>query len=110
LTVRDAARELEVSEAQEGRRMTGKRRKAAPLPPGCDALLSREQVAAALGVSYRTLSGMLSAGEFPPADLKLGALPRWRVGTFNAWVSARCRPRAVGTEATGDGGRVQAEV
>jgi predicted DNA-binding transcriptional regulator AlpA len=63
------------------------RRPPPPLPAGFEALLG-----AALGVSLRKLQGMLSAGEFPPADLRLGAHPRWRVATLNAWVEARCRP------------------
>jgi predicted DNA-binding transcriptional regulator AlpA len=68
------------------------RRPPPPLPPGCEALLGKAQLCAALGVSLRKLQGMLSAGEFPAADLRLGAHPRWRVATLNAWVEARCRP------------------
>jgi hypothetical protein len=52
------------------------RRPPPPLPPGCEALLGKAQLCAAL----------------PPADLRLGAHPRWRVATLNAWVATRCRP------------------
>jgi hypothetical protein len=63
---------------------------AAPLPPGCDALLSRAQVRFALGgISERKLDGMLSAGEMPPPDDHIGNRPRWHVATFNAWLAAR---------------------
>jgi predicted DNA-binding transcriptional regulator AlpA len=62
----------------------------APLPAGCEALLSRAQICVALGMSMRKFQGMLSAGEFPRADLRLGGNPRWRVATLNAWVEARC--------------------
>ncbi len=57
-----------------------------PLPVGCESLLSREQLCSALGVSLRKLDSMVSAGQFPRADLRLGSMPRWRVATFNRWV------------------------
>jgi predicted DNA-binding transcriptional regulator AlpA len=59
------------------------------IPPGCEALLSNAQVAAALSVSVRKVQEMISAGEFPRCDFRIGDSPRWRVGTVNAWVEAR---------------------
>lgn len=68
----------------------------ATLPPGCDALLSVEQLQVALGVCKRTITGMISAGEFPPHDTRIGISRRWRVGTLNAWIDRRCNQPAKG--------------
>lgn len=59
------------------------------LPPGCEALLSREQVCAALSISERTFRSIRSSGEFPPADFNVASLPRWRVSTLNAWIASQ---------------------
>jgi hypothetical protein len=61
-----------------------------PLPPGCEALLSKEQIRRAIGVSLRTLNSMIAAGQYPRADVKIGLFPRWRVATHNAWVEGVC--------------------
>lgn len=63
-----------------------------PLPPGCEALLSKQQICFAIGVSLRTFQGMVSAGQFPAADTRVGAFPRWRVQTLNRWIEERCAP------------------
>jgi hypothetical protein len=60
------------------------------IPPGAEALLGKAQICAALGISLRTLQSMLAAGEYPPADTRIGLFPRWRVATHNAWIDARC--------------------
>ena len=67
------------------------RRDPAPLPVACEALLTPDQVARALGTTTRSLRGMLSAGEFPPHDLLVNKSKRWRVSTFNTWVESRCK-------------------
>lgn len=64
-----------------------------PLPPGCDALLGKAQLCFALDISIRSLQSMLSAGEFPPPDTRLGVCPKWRVGTLNAWIAERCKKK-----------------
>jgi predicted DNA-binding transcriptional regulator AlpA len=66
-------------------------RVAVPLPPGCEALLGKEQICFAIGVSQRTFDSMVSAGSFPRPDTKVGPMPRWRVETLNAWVSRKCQ-------------------
>lgn len=74
-------------------------RSPAPVPAACNALLSRDQVAAALGgISPRMLSILLSTGEFPQADLHIGRLPRWKTSTVNAWIEGRSRD--AGSQAT----------
>jgi predicted DNA-binding transcriptional regulator AlpA len=60
------------------------------LPPGCEAFLSKQQICFALGVSLRTLQSMLTTGEFPKPDARIGKFPRWRVASFNAWVRMKC--------------------
>lgn len=61
------------------------------LPPGCDALMGRQQLALALDISVRTLQSMISAGEFPGPDTRLGPSPKWRLGTLNSWIADRCK-------------------
>ncbi len=68
------------------------------LPSGCEALLTKAQICAALGVSLRTLQGMVSGGEFPREDLRLGVLPRWRVRTLNAWIEEKAGGRRLQTQ------------
>lgn len=63
------------------------------LPPGCEALLSRQQIYAAIGVSERTLSGMLSAGEFPRRDTMVNKRARWKVSTLNEWIRRKCEEK-----------------
>ena len=75
----------------------GPRREAAPLPAACEALLSRPQVLAALGgISPRKLASMLSSGEFPKPDTRIGDLPRWWSRTVNGWIAAKCEQGKAG--------------
>lgn len=69
-----------------------KAERAAPphLPTTLDVLLSRLQCQAALGVSKRYFSTLLSAGEFPGPDTRFGKCPRWKTSTVNGWILARC--------------------
>lgn len=56
------------------------------IPEAVTQLLEACQIWKALGIAKRKFYGMVSAGEYPPADLKIGRLPRWRVATHNAWI------------------------
>ena len=60
------------------------------LPPGCEALLGKKQICFAIGVSARTFDSMVSAGQFPKPDTKVGLFPRWQVATLNAWIARKC--------------------
>jgi predicted DNA-binding transcriptional regulator AlpA len=63
------------------------------LPGGCvshwrnhsidDAI---DELAAALGISRRTMERERSAGRFPPPDLTIGRMPLWRPETIRRWV------------------------
>ncbi len=55
--------------------------------PRVEPLLSIAELIAILGVSRRTLERMISGGEFPPADIRIGKLPRWRRATYERWIS-----------------------
>ena len=61
-----------------------------PLPGHCEVLLSRSQVCYAIGVSVRSLTGMIASGEFPRAEAIIGTRPRWSVELVNGWVRAKC--------------------
>jgi predicted DNA-binding transcriptional regulator AlpA len=57
-----------------------------PLPAAVVGLLNRRQVCEALGgISERKLSQMVSSGEFPRSDVRLGQLVRWSVPLVNQW-------------------------
>lgn len=74
--------------------MSTAKTKASPtLPESCDILMTTEQVAAAMGVTKRQVHLMLSAGKFPACDLRIGRLARWKVSTFNRWVSSQSQPK-----------------
>lgn len=60
------------------------------LPPGCEALLGKRQICFAVGVSARTFDSMVSAGQFPKPDARVGALPKWHVDTLNGWIRRKC--------------------
>ena len=45
-----------------------------------------DEVAAALGISRRTLERERSAGRFPRPDLRVGKSPLWRPETIRHWV------------------------
>ncbi len=46
-----------------------------------------DKVAAALGVSRRTIERERSAGRFPKPDLMIGKAPLWSPETLTRWVS-----------------------
>lgn len=69
-------------------------------PAGAEALMSVEDVAAAMRVSRRLVFQWISAGTFPAPDLRLGDRPRWRVRTYNRHV----RKMALATKSRAAGG------
>lgn len=68
---------------------TQQKQKPAPAMPPVNSVLNNAQVAFALAISVRKLQEMVSAGEFPACDFRIGDSPRWRVKTFDAWVEAQ---------------------
>jgi predicted DNA-binding transcriptional regulator AlpA len=45
-----------------------------------------DELAAALGISRRTLERERSVGRFPAPDLRIGKMPLWRPETIRAWI------------------------
>ena len=67
-----------------------KKTKRTPLPAAVVGLLNRNQVTEALGgISVRTLNAMISRGEFPRHDVRVGRFPRWSVESVNDWCRSR---------------------
>lgn len=58
-------------------------------PPGPRRLLTKQEVAAKLRVSVRTISRMMSAEDMPP-PVWLGRNPRWKEGDVDAWIDDGC--------------------
>jgi excisionase family DNA binding protein len=52
-----------------------------------DPLLSIGDLVRILNIGRRTLERMISSGEFPSADIRIGKLPRWRRATLAAWIT-----------------------
>ena len=65
---------------------TARRAKVA-LPPALDEPMTKDQVAAALKLTKRTLDGMIAAKEFPAPDFYLERSGRYRTTTINAWIT-----------------------
>lgn len=64
------------------------------IPPGLNAPMSLQAVAAALQVSKRKVADMIRAGDFPGPELYVGQNPRWTVAGVNSWVEAqKAKPR-----------------
>ena len=78
------------SESSPDRMAPRTKREAPPLPTGCEAMLAKADVVAALRISVRHLDEMIAAGEYPRPDTHLGRNPRWRRETHDRWVRARC--------------------
>ena len=58
-----------------------------PTPPVERLALRIEDVAAALGMSRRTIERERSAGRFPPPDRKIGKAPVWSPETIRRWMA-----------------------
>lgn len=54
--------------------------------PAPDKLMTLAEVADRLAVSRRTLEREISGKRFPPADLRVGRLPRWKPSTVAGWI------------------------
>jgi predicted DNA-binding transcriptional regulator AlpA len=48
----------------------------------------KADLAAAIGISERTIERELSAGRFPRPDLKVGKMPLWTPETIRRWVES----------------------
>jgi predicted DNA-binding transcriptional regulator AlpA len=48
--------------------------------------MSTEAVADFLDIGRRTFERVRAKGEFPPPDLIIGKMPRWKPETIEAWV------------------------
>jgi hypothetical protein len=82
--------EAEKAKKDKAREKARAARDQSTLPAGCEALLGKQPICTAIGVSLRMLQGMLSSGEYPKEDFRVGVLLRWKVSTHNAWIEARC--------------------
>ena len=51
--------------------------------------LTTDEVAERVGISTSTWSAYVSRGHAPPADLRVGRTPLWRVETIRSWQAAR---------------------
>lgn len=61
------------------------------MPVPCEVLLTRKKIARLLSISLRSFASMLSKGEYPKEDARLGPQqPRWRLSTHDAWVRKLC--------------------
>jgi len=55
-------------------------------PAGADTLLNATDVAEVVAVGKRTLYRWVSVGTFPPPDLRVGGVIRWRSSTVQNWI------------------------
>src|SRR5262245_33589348 len=56
--------------------------------------LAKRELAAYLGIGYRTLERAIAQGLLPPADLMVGRSPRWSPKTIERWLA--CKPKLPG--------------
>ena len=61
------------------------------LPPTVLCALGANQVAKALAISRVTFWKMVSRGDYPPSDMRVGSNPRWSVETHNEWMQKQRR-------------------
>ena len=54
-------------------------------------LLTKEQVAAKLNLSLRSIYRMAEAGKIPP-PVKFGGAVRWRSDVIDDWIENDCKP------------------
>jgi predicted DNA-binding transcriptional regulator AlpA len=55
-------------------------------PVGLEPLFSIDDVARTLSISRRGVERLRSSGKFPPPDLLVGKLPRWKPSTIRGWI------------------------
>jgi predicted DNA-binding transcriptional regulator AlpA len=78
-----------MSETAESKRPE-KVRDLSKLPTDLDYLIGKAEVSSLIGISGRTLQSMMSSGEFPAPDTRIGTMPRWRISTYKSWLKRRC--------------------
>lgn len=67
--------------------MTPVKQAVKPEPAPRERLTFRlDELAAALGLSRRTIERERSAGRFPRPDLTVGKMPLWRPETIREWI------------------------
>lgn len=54
-----------------------------------EPLLSLTDLAGFLNTTRRTIERMRAAGKLPPADIKVGKMPRWQAATIRAWLAGQ---------------------
>ncbi|AZD10310.1 hypothetical protein C4K26_4931 [Pseudomonas chlororaphis] len=65
-----------------------------PLSPSATDLLTPDQVAAALGLSHRTLAAWRSSRRNPLPYVKVGSRVRYRLKDVSAWLESRTHSTA----------------
>jgi len=63
------------------------------LPAQLDQLLTRSEVAVALGLSVKAFQNRLNQPDhpFPPSELPGPSDPRWRTSTVQRWIDEECQ-------------------
>ena len=62
-------------------------------PSALDPLLSIDDLARVLNCGRRSVERMLSSGQLPRPDLRLGRMPRWRAVTVQDWIDGQVAGR-----------------
>jgi hypothetical protein len=57
-----------------------------------EPLLGIDDLATAFSCGRRLVERMRAAGKLPPADLRIGKMPRWRASTIRRWIEGGGRP------------------
>lgn len=80
-----------MSKATSNHKPRGRNRATKGPPVNVEALLTRETVARALGISLRSFDQMVSAGKYPAHDAELNGRRRWRREHHDTWVRRQCK-------------------
>jgi predicted DNA-binding transcriptional regulator AlpA len=62
------------------------------LPAGVDAILTINQLVAAIGYSRRKIDQLIATDPGLKPDGYIGRNPRWRVATVNSWIESQIGP------------------
>jgi hypothetical protein len=57
-----------------------------------EPLLTLDDLLRVLVCDQRTIRRLRAAGKFPPPDLRVGRLPRWKPETVRRWIERGGRP------------------
>ncbi len=55
-------------------------------PGGIEPLLGIDELAWLLNCSRRLIERLRASGRIPPADLRIGKMPRWKRSTIDQWI------------------------